>query len=378
MSEPAWEQEHDGLVDTARRATDPDEKVRLLEAAVQMADLHHDPERGYQARKELIDAATFGGYPHKALLAFAWCRARAQADPARYGGRYLLWRHKWVVDALPRQLGVTRAQILAAQDDYATAIEQHGGSARSAAKLRFTNALDMGDLDEAARWYAAWKDTPTDPHSDCRACDVQAEVNALVIWERYDEALRQAAPLLARQLSCAEVPHGTYDRLALANFWLGHLDEARRVFWLGYRLVRKNRTFLANLGRYLAFLGLTHNLAAALTLIEQRIAWVLESRAALDTLHFHLAARFVLQQIAAAGETDIALRLPRRFPLHRRDGLYDVRALTDWFDGRATDLAARFDERNGNAYYTTQLARSQHWVSAVKPFPVKLGAPARR
>src|SRR5262249_39381157 len=168
-------------------------------------------------------------------------RPRHKQDPQRFGWWNVLWRNKWAVDGLPEHLGVTRAQILEAQSDYAAALDQAGGNVKSAAKLRMANALEMGDIEEAKRWLPVWKDTPRDHHADCRACDATTEVQAHVLFDDPQAALAAAAPILAGQLKCAEVPHLTFAWVCAAHFTLGQLKEARDAFNRGYRLVRKNR-----------------------------------------------------------------------------------------------------------------------------------------
>jgi tetratricopeptide (TPR) repeat protein len=374
LSAPAWEDEYAALLRAYFSAGDRDEEVRALEAAARLADHHSDLVRAYEARELLISAASFGGQPDRALVAFAWCRAQSRKDPERFSERSLLWSNKWIIGALPGHLGVTRDQILAAQDDFAEALlRQGGGGVRAVAKLRLLTALSMGELDEASRCYAAWMDTPRDAYSDCAACDADTEVDAQLTLGRYAEAIERAAPILSGRLACAEVPHITYSFVTLAFFRLGRLEDAKGTFLRGYRLTKANRNHLASMGRYLAFLGLTGNDGPALTLLERHLGWALDARARLDALTFFVSARFVLSQIAASGEQALALRLPRHFPLFRDDGLYDPGALLAWFDAQATDLAARFDARNGNDHHTGVLDRSRGWAADVRPFPITRG-----
>jgi hypothetical protein len=381
LSDEGWTAEFGALLAAAGRSggrassgsADRDEQVRLLEAAVRLADHHGDEVRGFAARDELITAATFGGQRDRALVAFAWCRARHKQDPQRFGWWNVLWRNKWAVDGLPEHLGVTRAQILEAQDDYAAAVEQAGGNVKSVAKLRMGNALQMGDPEEAKRWYPIWRDTPRDLHADCRACDATTEVEALVTFGEQADALMRAVPILAGRLSCAEVPHLTFGWLVEAHFHLGHLEEARDAFLRGYRLILKNRAFLPSVGRMLAFLALTDNSGPALTLVERHLGWALDARSSLAAVPFYLAGRFLLERIAASGQAEVAVQLPKGFPLHREAGIYETRALHDWFEGRIVELSSRFDARNGNDFYMKRLDQSRGWAADVRPFPVTRG-----
>lgn len=374
MTSANWEVEYQELIRRSYSTQDPDEKVRLLEAAARLADHHDDVDRGYNSRTQLISAASFGGQPDKALVAFAWCRAQTKKNPTRFHESRLLWSNKWVIGALPNHLGVTREQILLAQEDFAEALLRDGGAGkRAVAKLRLITSLSMGNLDDARGHYQTWVDTPRDYYSDCTACDADTEVDANLVLGRYAEAIERAAPILSGQLSCAEVPHITYSLTTMSFFHLGRLDEAKRSFLRGYRLTKGNRNYLSSMARYLAFLGFTDNHGPALTVLERHVHWAFEARAPLDAMAFYISASFVLSRICASGEAKVALRLPRSFALFREDGLYDTGELAQWFEGQAATLAGRFDARNGNQHYASQVARAKGFPALVVRYPITRG-----
>lgn len=372
-SEEEWTEEFDALVARAARSPSTDESVLALEAAARLADHHGDLDRGYEARDDLVSAAVHGGHTDKAIVAFAWCRAQSKRDPERFRSWGLLWRNKWIIESLHEHLGVTRAQIEATLEDYAAAIEQRGGGARSVAKLRLNAAAEMGEIEEARRWLGAFRDAPRDVHSDCEACDVCLLFTLHARWGEDEAALRVGAPVLGGRMRCAHVPHDLLPWASLVYFRLGRLEEARDAFLQGYRLTAHNRRYLPGMGRFLVFLGLTDNAGIALTLLEKHLAWALETRSPFNALPFHVGARFVLERALAAGEKELPLWLPRTFPLFRDDGIYGTEALLAWADAEARDLCARFDARNGNAHYTAELDRSRGWAAGVKPFPIRGG-----
>lgn len=373
MSEQEWTDQFDALLRRSYAIHGTDEKVHVLEAAVRLADHHGDAERGYEARDALISAAVHGGHTEKAVVAFAWCRAQAKKEPSRFGGWHLLWENKWILESLHEHLGVTRAQIESTLDDYAAAVEEQGGSGRSTAKLRLIVAAALGEVEESKRWYRVFRDTRRDAHSDCAACDVCVVSSVHVEWGEHEEALRLGAEVLRGRLACAHVPHDLLPFAALAYFHLDRLPEAKDAFLKGYRITANNRRYLPGMGRFLALLGLTGNHGPALTLFEKHLAWALETRAPFNAIPFHMGARFVLERAVAAGDTQLALWLPKSFPLFREDGIYDARTLLDWTDAQATDLCAKFDARNGNGHYTAELAEARKWGDRVKPYPINTG-----
>src|SRR5262245_34062754 len=103
----------DALLSTAALLPKDSAKLAHLQEAVQLADACNDVSAAFQARLELIRAATFSGYPEKALVAFAWCLAQADKTPARFARHefQLLWEYKWMLNDLSDFPEVTVTQI---------------------------------------------------------------------------------------------------------------------------------------------------------------------------------------------------------------------------------------------------------------------------
>src|SRR3954447_9917246 len=104
-------------------------RVDLCEEAPRIADLHNDPELGYRAREELVEAACFGGRPDLLIVGFSWCLATFDQDPAGGISAFqLLWRMKWVVGALPKFPEIELATIHRMLDDMERRFRDFGGS----------------------------------------------------------------------------------------------------------------------------------------------------------------------------------------------------------------------------------------------------------
>src|SRR6478672_57320 len=104
-------------------------RIELCEEAARIADLHNDPELGYRAREELVEAACFGGRPDLLIVGFSWCLSTFDQDPS--GGIsvfQLLWRMKWVVGALPKFPVIELATIDQMLDDMERRFREFGGS----------------------------------------------------------------------------------------------------------------------------------------------------------------------------------------------------------------------------------------------------------
>lgn len=367
------EEDFDALMARARRLKRPEARVEVLEAAVRVADAQHDLDRGYAARDAYIEAATFASQPDKALVAFAWCRAQAARHPGRFQESFLLWRHKWVTHNLSKLPQVPRARVEAALEDFALAAEKQGASPRATLKLRYQVALSLGEPERARELLPRWVDAPRDWYSDCAACDRNEEALALAERGEHARALERAEPIVRGRMTCGVIPHQTLGWVANARFHLGDLEGARDAFLRGYRLVKDSSGHLEALADHVRLLALTENVGPVLTLLERHLKWGQEARTPLYALRFWAAAGLALERAGAQGQHELALRLPRTFPLYRRSGAYATGALREWVDAQASALAGRFDARNGNDHFTRWLERERARGIEVRPFPITTG-----
>ncbi|MBY0456190.1 MAG: hypothetical protein K2V38_02515, partial [Gemmataceae bacterium] len=111
MAEGEYFTQVEALVGAASALDPGAAKIAVLEEAVRVADTHNDIDLGFAVREELIHAATFGGRPDVSMVAFAWCLARYDKEPDRFDPSGLLWKYKWVLDAVAEYPQFSREQI---------------------------------------------------------------------------------------------------------------------------------------------------------------------------------------------------------------------------------------------------------------------------
>ncbi len=366
-----WREQVQELWERADGMEPGEGKVRLLEEAVRLTDAHADMDLGYMLRDSLIDAATFGGFPDKALVAFAWCRGQQKKDPKRFDPEGMFWKQKWVVGRIKEFPHITRKQIADALDDVEQCFMKVDAGQRAVLKMRYQAARDMGDEAEADRLWAAWLEAPRDHLTDCRVCELDDELDRHVDKGEWKQALRKARPILEGRQACAEIPHLTCGTLLYPLFKLSELEQARDLHRRGYAMVAKNREFLATVGEHLEFLSLTDNLSRGLTLLEKHLGWALDHPSFRDRFAFYASAAFLLERVQAEGSRNVvSLRLTKSFPGYRADGGYEVKALHGWVHGQARDIAGRFDARNGTDRFAKLLARNQVLAKEAQPFPL--------
>jgi hypothetical protein len=370
LTERDWREQVQALLGRAERLEPGEAKVMALEEAARLADAHGDVPLAYEVRDALIDAATFGGFPDRALVAFAWCRGQQQRDPERFSSDLLLWKQKWVVGRMDEFPHISRKQIERALDDVEQCFAKAGAGRRSVMKLRYQAARDMGDSAAADTLWAQWVESPRDHLTDCRACELDDELDHHLDRGEYAVVLEKARPLLEGRSSCAEVPQLTLGSVLYPLFKLGRLEQARDCHLRGYALVQRNREFLATVGEHLEFLSLTGNVTRGLTLFERHLGWALEHSSHRDRFTFYTASLALVERALVEGRERVELSLPRSFALYAPEGSYETRMLRGWLAAQSEAIAAKFDTRNGTARFRQLLERTRGLGNEVVPFPI--------
>ncbi len=339
------------------------ERIAKTEEAVRLTDEAKEEQLAYGARLALVEAATFGGFPEKALVAFGWCAAKSKADPetfqesrsSLFSAIDLLWAYKWVTLQVPWYPQLTRAQMNDTLDDMQARYERHNLSLRPVFMQRTRLTQEMGDDAELSmEWYRKWQWARRDRYADCQACEVNFQMQFHVDREEHERAIEIARPLLEGTMSCAEVPHVTLGSLIRSVHALGDTDKAQSMFTRGYELVKTNRDFVGSVAEFVQYLLSIDDLEQAQSLLQRHFVWAVGNRIPYRVMVFERAARDLFGRLTG----EVAIRLPETLPIFRADGRYEPKSLEAFFAERVAATAAKFDARNGNTHVSTSMGAS--------------------
>lgn len=225
-----------------------------------------------------------------------------------------------------------------------------GTSPRRAHQARHQVARHLGDVATARRELELWLAAPRDRTADCAAC----EQRIIGSWhaEAGDDGRAYEAwrPILDGTLLCGTEPHGTLSGSLIPLIRLGMPDRARANHLRGYRASRRKEPMAANIGAHLEFCALTGNSARGLELLAEHADWLAPERRDQPDADFLAGAEVLLRVLGDVGHDDVPFALPG-------GDLTSVGALQERIGAQLTDLAARFDARNGNDAYSTRLLR---------------------
>ena len=342
------------------------QKIEALERAIAEAEVLGEPDVAFKLQSDLIESAVFNGQGDRAIVSFASYLKNADQNWATINHHDLLWKYKWILNALPALPQIPKAKILDMVSDMSRRVEAAGYSQRPVFYIRWRVLAEMGDFEAAAADIQRWRSEVKDGLHDCEACETNAEVNFSAETFNNEQALEIARPILEGKLTCTAIPQNTLGNIIRPLMRLGRIDEAVKVAERGYRLTSKNEVYLNQVSECLLVATHTNALVRAKRIFSKHAIWALKTGFHSRRLRFNSVASAFLKKLSqgklndTSSETSdvkkrkaassVRLQLPSEHPLYQPDARYDISVLANWYQIEAEKLAQQFDQRNGNRY----------------------------
>lgn len=326
-------------------------RIALAEQAMLHAEANGDPDIAYRARVAATSAYHQGGEPSKAMMTFARCLADYDADPSRRSAedeRLMLWQFKFVVSGMLSFHEIPLDRTQAVLDDMERRYRAGGHSLHAVYAYRHSVAAHLGEATTVDYWYRMWDTAPRDRNSDCAGCDPTSKANHHIWFGSDEDAITVAESALSGRLSCSEQPQSILTTLLLPYLRTGGLEEARNAHRRAYRALSDNVSNLGLISKHIHFCGLTGNEMRGLELIERHLSWLERPPSPRAAMDFAAAAAQVLLRLAETGQGDLNVR--------RAGDPVTVAELAESLRAKATEIAARFDARNANSYWSGIIA----------------------
>ncbi|WP_432118122.1 hypothetical protein [Streptomyces sp. bgisy032] len=321
-------------------------RTLTAEELVDAAEQFDEPVPLVHALLELQEAYTYGSEPRKSPVVFARLLTLFDEQPDVFDDRLrhlLFWRFKWVANALRQLPEIPLASLRQWLTEMRDRYEKAGLGLQPYYGQAYQLASHLGEDTTLA--YELWAGRTRTRLSDCEACETCEralhhltagdDARALATWE----------PVLAGKESCQEEPSRSVSYALLPLLRTGDADRARALHLAGYRGCRRNPSMSAEVGRHLEFCALTGNEARGLELLAENRNLFDEVASPLDQLHFLTGVEVLLQRVELLGHGG----LPAAGYAGRT---WTASGLCAEVRGRADDLAARFDARNGTTAHT--------------------------
>lgn len=316
------------------------------EELVDAAEKFAEPIPLIHALFELQEAYTYGSEPRKSPVVFARLLALFDERPDVFDEALrftLFWRFKWVANALREvpeiPLATLRRWLTEMRDRYERAdleLQPYYGQA-------YQLAAHLGEGTALA--YELWAGRGRTSLSDCEACEICQFARYHLAAGDDERALATWEPVLSGAEVCQEEPARSISYALLPLLRTDRLDQARELHLAGYRGCRREPSLAGEVGRHLEFCALTGNEARGLELLAENRNLFDEVDSPLDLFDFLTGVEVLLQRVESLGHGE----LPAAGYAGRR---WTVAGLRAELRGRAEDLAAGFDARNGTTAHT--------------------------
>ncbi len=349
-------------------------QIALVEQVVRHADAQRFTRLAFDARMHGTQAYVYGGEPSRSFATFAWCLAEFDRDPVTYQRhqRNLLWHFKFMVSALTKFPEISIDRTYEVLDDMQRRWQETGHSMQAVHAYRHRVARHIGDLDAAERYYAQWCAAPRDDLSDCSGCDPSGKAYWLYLRGRDEEAVALGDPVLSGRLTCSEQPQDMLATLMVPYLRTGRLDQARDAHRHAYRLHRPNLADLGSIADHIEFCARTGNQARAVEMVERHLGWLDRAPSPWVAMVFAAASSLALRR--AQEQPGPTLTVHRPGHGDRAASRAEAAELSAELAAQATELAARFDRRNGTDRVGTLvrgLLDAQPWIEYLPLSPTE-------
>jgi len=359
ISTSAYAAQYDALIERIQSARIADEPPLLVEL-VALAEANNDSAAAESAVLRQLRVADHLGDFDGEFSAFARLCAWYHAGRTHLRPK-VLWYYKWIADKLPHYPALSREQIDAFYAQMEADFTAAGEGLRPLYSLRMGEAAFAGRAEDADAWHARWQSEPATAADDCPACQTQARVDALLDLARPEEALEAAAPILAGEQRCEEVPAVTFSRLLFPLLRAGDVQKAELAHRIGRHLVRRLPKLVRHLGDHVLYLTLLGRSDEARRLVALMLARGDRVTNGYTRYRVAVAAWLFATARKTLGDTD--LPVPRRLSWSPPTGRVPLDALIARFKPEAISLAAQFDACNGTDSFAERI-KSAHLMEA--------------
>lgn len=331
-------------------------KMTAIEKAIQLADEEKDYDCSLKFRYDYIKQSVFDDDEFKALVVFPQYVSIYDSHKELHNSNVInmLWLYKWILVSALSFYQISLEDIRLYLKDFKKRLKENGYSLRIYYYIfsDYIECIDKEKYKTIANKYLNYK---RDRLSDCETCELNNQVYYEINYGSFEKAMEKAKPILIGQKKCGFVPASTYNNIL--NYYLDKNDikNAERYEKLFYKEISTNITFLTHISTMLDYCSIA-NLDKGLKIFKKHLNWDLKSKNPWDKFNFELSSYKLFKNIKKNQNIKtIKILLDKNFPLYKKDGIYDIDSIIDYYKTNVIDIADKFDSRNKNNYFRKKL-----------------------
>ena len=370
MSEGIMEEFYDP--ERLKRAYDKMEhgkaRAAAIREAIEAADAHDDTSFRVFFRLELCEESDFYGDCMDMMVIFPEALAIVDRYPDTpttcFDNHYkdemdhILWVYKWLLSNCSDFYQIPLEDCFKFFEDFERRSQAYGYNLRPYYDLIsvFYKAIDPEKSKEA---FYAFERLPRDGNCDCKACERNTQVKFRLKNGEYERAKELARDIENFTLRCGHDRMASWLRLQ-THYMEYHLDrkefkEAEKCCRILERQTLQDTEYQC----WDSFLYCYAYLDMGKALRIYKAHWKDWQDQRDPSVIFDNSlniARFFRKLMEERKTGTIKLSLDATFPLYRENGQYKISDLYQYYYNRASEMAERFDHRNGTEYFHEKLA----------------------
>lgn len=329
-----------------------EDQIILLKQAISLADANNDEDWGFDLRMDLIRTEQFTAHSEESFPAFAWILNTYDNTPDLYSEEDILQEYKWLAAVSYNNLRINRKQIEDIFEDFKSRCLKGGFSLREYYNIITNYSLFMGDK-IAARKHLNLRDKEASDTLSSWSNDMITTIYVEMFESDFDKAIVHINDFVNNQSSHKMNSIPVYS--GLIYYLGGKMNDKRVTKYFNEADDEFSKLSVLPFQLYEVTLMMYYmskkNKTRAWAYFEKYVNLELDAEPA---VRFDFAAS-VLHLLKIENENRILDMISNRQPYYREDNTYHLKDLYNYYLDMATNLAKRFDERNGNAHFMEQL-----------------------
>ena len=343
-------------------------KIAAMRSAVAEADRQGDVTYGAFFREEICHESCFYGEGMDMMIIFPELLAlvdKHPETPTTIFDKYIyqnsldhvLWIYKWVLSHCESYYQIPMEDCMNFFQDAKERFLRFGYNLKPWYLILYDFYKHI-DKERAEKDFYEFERLPRDSNSDCQACERNTEISFYLDQGNLEKAVALSKEIENFKLTCGDKMSAW---LRMKKHFM-HYYMKRREFdkALDYcRMMERNLQEETEFERWDDFLVCyAHSdLGKALKIYKEHWKEWQEWRDPSDEFRVNVNACLFFRELGKSKEGKEQVKLPfdNSFPLYRESGQYGIQELYDFYYKKASDLAEKFDARNGADGYRKEL-----------------------
>jgi len=327
-----------------------EDRLRYLKKCIVTADYKKTVSDSLELRYKFIEESVFDGDSFSALIMFPEYLTLFSANTTEHSHLSFMTAFKWVLEEMFSYYHVTPEKTEEYFEKYKEFLSVFGYSMRTYHMLKIKYCM-IHNPSQIREYLKLYRECDSDELSDCSACEMDTEIQAELLTGSEEKAVKMISAMIARNVSCTEVPQKTYGCCVGYFTRIGDLDEAEYYADLLIPMMNVNPNFLAEAGSILILKSYTSP-NSAYGIFCRFLETFIRSKNPRMKFMFACGAAIFFENINRDENELISMKLPRTFELYNEENQYDPDIMFDYFRDIASGIADRFDRSYKNTYYS--------------------------